>query len=285
MDSVALVKYEKNVKQTLERGLNLIGGFGVLKSPVLIKPNICTITDSTGFSVSDVRVVEALVNLILEENQNLSINIVESDSESKWADKAFKKFGYEQIAEDLRNSGFDVSCVNLSCSPTAPVSFNGVFFKNPDWPDLISGTHYVISLAVAKTHYLTFLTGVLKNLFGFLPMKNQSVYHSKITEVIVDLNRFTKPNLCIVDARVGLEGWDGPKSRNLDSFILGHMPVSVDATLARLMGFNPTKIRHIVEASKYDLGTLNPTILGQNLNAAKVQFNPPRRLSSSALIS
>ena len=185
----------------------------------------------------------------------------------------------------MRSSGFDVSCVNLSCSPTASVTFNGVFFKDPDWPEMITGTRYVISLAVAKTHYLTFLTGVLKNLFGFLPMKNQSAYHSKITEVIVDLNRFTQPDLCIVDARVGLEGWDGPKSRNLDSFILGHMPVSVDATLARLMGFDPTKIRHVVEASKYNLGTLNPIILGQGLKAARVQFDPPRRLSPSALVS
>ena len=48
MDSVALVKVNQDYEKALSEGLNLIGGFGVLQSPVLIKPNICTISDGTG---------------------------------------------------------------------------------------------------------------------------------------------------------------------------------------------------------------------------------------------
>jgi len=285
VDSVALVRYEGDIGKTLEEGVELLGGFGVLKSPFIIKPNICAGVDKTGFAVTDVKIVEALINLVLEEDGNISINIVESDSESKFADKAFEKFGYKSLEEKMRKLGFDVSLVNLSCSPTVSVKLDGFYFKNPELPNVITGPKYFVSMAVAKTHYLTFVTGTLKNLFGLLPRKDQSFYHAYINEVIVDLNRLVRPDLCIVDARVGLEGWAGPRTRCLNTFILGRKPVSVDATMVRVMGFKPEKIRHLVEAEKYGLGTLNPKILGKSLKSTTIKFKPPSDLSRTALLN
>lgn len=285
VDSVALVKYEGDVWKTLREGIELLGGFGVLKSPVIMKPNICAGVDKTGFAVTDVNVVEALVNLVVEEDRNLSIKIVESDSESKFADEAFEKFGYKSLEETLRNSGFDVSLVNLSRSPTISVKLDGLYFKNPELPNVITEPRYFISIAVAKTHPLTLVTGTLKNLFGLLPRKDQSFYHAKINEVIVDLNRLVRPDLSIVDARVGLEGWEGPKTRRLNTFILGKKPACVDAAMARVMGFKPGNVRHLVEAEKYGLGTLNPKILGETLKDTTVKFKPPSNLSRTALLN
>ncbi len=282
MDSVALVKYKGNGGKALEEGIKLIGGFGALKSPLVIKPNICTGIDKTGFAVTDVKMVEAFVRLVLEEDRNLAIKIVESDSESKLANEAFEKFGYKSLEEKLRNLGFDVSLVNLSYSSNVPVRLDGLYFKNPKLPNEITGVKYFVSMAVAKTHYLTFVTGAIKNLFGLLPRKDQSFYHKCINEVIVDLARIARPNLCIIDARVGLEGWEGPKTRRLNTFIIGRNPVSVDATMARTMGFEPEKIRHLVEAEKYGLGTLNPKVLGKSLKSVTVKFKPPSELSPTA---
>ena len=285
MDSVALVKHKGDVEKALEEGIELLGGFGILESSFIVKPNICAGVDKTGFAVTNVEIVEALINLVLEENRNLSIKIVESDSESKFADEAFEKFGYKSLAEKTRNSGFDVSLVNLSRSETVPVKLDGLYFKNPELPKVITGLRYFVSIAVAKTHYLTFVTGTLKNLFGILPRKDQSFYHANINEVIVDLNRLVRPDLCIIDARVGLEGWEGPKTRRLNTFILGRKPVSVDATMARVMGFKPEKIRHLVEAEKYGLGTINPKVLGKSLKSTTVKFKPPPHLSPKALLN
>jgi uncharacterized protein (DUF362 family) len=275
VDSVALVKYKQDIGRALEEGLELLGGFRALKSPVIVKPNICTISDNTGFSVTNVEVVEAIIELLLKENDRLAIRIVESDSQSKFAEEAFEKFGYKQLENDMRSAGFDVSLVNLSQSQFVPVTFDGAYFKNPNLPDAVVGSGYFISVAGAKTHYLTFLTGILKNQFGLLPRKDQGFYHPHINEVIVDLNRLVRPDFCVVDARVGIEGWNGPKSRLLEAFILGYQPVSVDATMARVMGFEPGRIRHLVESSRYDLGTLNPTVLGQSVDALEVKFSPP----------
>ena len=285
MDSVAIVEYEGDVGKTLEKGIKLLGGFGILQSPLTIKPNICADVVKTGFAVTDVKLVEALINLVLKEDRNLSIKIVESDSESKFADEAFEKFGYKSLEEKMNKLGFDVSLVNLSHSPTFPVKLDGLYFKNPELPNLLTGSKSFVSIAIAKTHYLTFITGTLKNLFGLLPRKDQSLFHARINEVIIDLNKLVRPDFCIVDARVGLEGWEGPRMRRLNTFVLGRKPVCVDATIARIMGFKPEKIRHLVEAEKHGLGSLNPKILGKSLKSTTVKFNPPSHLSPIALMN
>ena len=276
LNSVALVKHKDNISKTLEEGLTYIGGFGDLASPVLIKPNICTMSDNTGYSVTRVETVKALVGLLLETDEKLSIRIIESDSESKNAEEAFQKFGYTKLCEEMEAAGFDVKTVDLSNTPLMELQFIGDYFRYPELPEIILSAGYFISLAIPKTHYLSFITGALKNLFGILPKKDQAFYHSKIDEVIVDLARIIRPNLSIIDARVGIEGWNGPKTRRLDAFILGHGAVSVDATMARIMGFEPEQIRHIMNSYVYGLGTIDPSIHGESIESIAVRFKPPK---------
>jgi uncharacterized protein (DUF362 family) len=91
--------------------------------------------------------------------------------------------------------------------------------------------------------------------------------------VIVDLARIIRPNLNIVDARVGVEGWNGPKTRKLDAFIVGREAVSVDSTMVKVMGFEPEQVRHIMETYDYDLGTISPKILGESIESIAVKFD------------
>jgi uncharacterized protein (DUF362 family) len=274
VNSVALVRYKDNVRNTLEEGLAQIGGFGDLESPVLVKPNICTISDGTGYSVTRIETIRALIELLLDTDEKLSIKIVESDSQSKYAEESFKKFGYTQLCEDMQDSGFDVNTVDLSKTPLMKLQFHGDYFEDPELPEIVLNAGYFISVAIPKTHYLSFVTGVLKNLFGILPRKDQAFYHSKIDKVIVDLARIIRPDLNIVDARVGIEGWNGPKTRKLDAFILGREAVSVDSTMVRIMGFKPEQVRHIMETYDYDLGGISPKIVGEPIESIAVKFNP-----------
>lgn len=276
MNTVALVKYKDSIIQSLREGLNHIGGFGPLKSPVLIKPNICTINDDTGYSVTRVETVSALIELLLKANEELSIKIIESDSQSKNAEESFQKFGYSQLCKENQKAGFDVSTVDLSKAPLKELSFHGDYFENPRLPEILLNVGYFISVAVPKTHYLSFVTGVLKNLFGVLPRKDQAFYHSSIDDVIVDLARIIRPSLNIVDARVGVEGWNGPKTRKIDTFILGRGAVSVDSVMARIMGFKPEQVRHIMKTFDYDLGTISPDVLGESIDPMVVRFNPAK---------
>jgi uncharacterized protein (DUF362 family) len=277
MNSVALLRYKQNFKETLEEGLEHLDGFGDLISPVIIKPNICTINDDTGYSVTNVEVVKALAEIILEKDESIPIKIIESDSQSKFAEEAFEKFGYKQLCREMQKAGFDIDTVNLSKSTLVQIEFIGDYFENPELPDVIVEEGYFISVAAAKTHTLSFITGVLKNLFGVLPRKDQAFYHPNIDKVIVDLARIIRPSFNIVDARVGVEGWNGPKTRKLDAFVLGREAVSVDATMAQIMGFKPEQISHIMNLTGYDLGTIDPTVVGESIESVAVEFNQPRK--------
>jgi len=197
--------------------------------------------------------------------------------DKKKAEEAFEKFRYKQLCDDMNDLGFDVRTVDLSKDPMMKLQFVGDYFENPELPETILNAGYFISVAIPKTHYLSFVTGALKNLFGILPRKDQAYYHSRIDDVLVDLARIIKPNLCIIDARVGVEKWNGPKTRRLDAYIVGHGVVSVDATMARIMGFEPQQIRHIMNSHDYDLGTIDPTVLGESIESIAVKFKPPKQ--------
>jgi uncharacterized protein (DUF362 family) len=93
-----------------------------------------------------------------------------------------------------------------------------------------------------------------------------------------------RSNLCLIDGRIGLEGVISGNPRPLGCIILGKNPVSVDATLARLMGFNPERIRHIVEAEKHGLGSINPKIVGDEVEPQIVMFSEPSNLKPKALL-
>ncbi len=285
MSGVALVHYDGDMKRALTEAVKLIGGFGALSSPVIIKPNLCADVDVTGVATTRVQTVEALLHLLLEQDGALAVRIVESDSESKDAEAAFQKLGFTQLAARFTAAGFDVALVNLSQEPTAVVAWDGLYFKQPRLPTVLAEAGYVISLAVPKTHSLTYVTGVMKNLFGLLPRKDQAAYHPQIHEVIVDLNRLIRPDLGVIDAVWGLEGVLRGRPRRVDVVLAGRQPLAVDATMARVMGFDPERIRHLAMAVPYDLGLLRPPILGMPLAAATVPFDPPRPVHAAALLA
>jgi uncharacterized protein (DUF362 family) len=291
-DVVALVKHEGDLSvgsrsKTLEKTIGLIGGFGSLKSPFIIKPNLVThpSRDVTGFACTKVDMVKALLRLVLQEQKGLSIKIVESNSVSKFADEeTFEGYGYKDLEERLKKESYDISLVNLSEPPLNKIKFDGLYFKELELHKLLTESNYFSSVAVAKTHPLTNITGVIKNLFGLLPRKNKTFYHSHINDVIIDLNRFVKPDLCIVDAIVGMEGVERGITRRVNALIVGKNPVSVDATMARIMGFKPERIRHLVIGEKYGLGTLHPKVVGDSIDSLTVKFKPPANLRPTALI-
>jgi uncharacterized protein (DUF362 family) len=227
MDIVALVECKDDFGEALGEAVELIGGLGSLGSPLVVKPNVCTGDDTTGYANVDVGVVEALVNRILAENENASLKVVESNSLVKWADKAFESYGYRGYVDRLSGEGVDISLHNLSNSPLTRIEYDGYYFKNPELPSPLADAGGFVSVALAKTHPLTWVTGALKNMFGVLPRKDQNVYHPAIHEVVLDLNRMFRSGLCLIDGRVGLEGVIKGRRRKPGCIILGRNPASL----------------------------------------------------------
>ena len=284
MDTVAFLKCSGSFKETLGEAITLIGGIGKLGSPLILKPNLCTDNDHTGCANVKVEVIEALVDHILEGDTEIEIRIVESDSGSKYADKAFERYGYGAYVDGLSGRGVNISLHNLSKSPLTRFEYDGYYFKDPELPSPLMDAGSFASVALAKTHSLTMITGALKNMFGLLPRKDQNFYHPEIHEVILDLNRMFRSSLCLIDGRMGLEGVISGNPRSLGCVILGLNPVSVDATMARVMGFDPERIRQIVEAERHGLGSMHPEVVGDDPESHVVEFKTPSGLKSSAVL-
>ena len=70
----------------------------------------------------------------------------------------------------------------------------------------------------------------------------------------------------------------------LGCVILGRRPASVDAVMARAMGFDPGRIRHVVEAAGWGRGSLDPVVVGDDLESSVVEFREPSGLRASALL-
>jgi uncharacterized protein (DUF362 family) len=109
----------------------------------------------------------------------------------------------------------------------------------------------------------------MKNLFGVVPGAvygwPKNLLHARgITESIVDLTASLAPHFAIVDGIVGMEG-DGPimgTPKPLGAVVMGPDLVAVDATSARLIGVNPSKLEYLVTASRF-LGNIDSSRIEQ----------------------
>jgi uncharacterized protein (DUF362 family) len=128
-------------------------------------------------------------------------------------------------------------------------------------PSAIRQADLVVSLPKLKTHHWAGVTLAMKNLFGVMPgvvygWPKNVLHHAGIPESILDINATVRPALAIVDGIVGMEG-DGPimgTPRRLGALVLGTNLPAVDATCARLMGFDPARLAYLAGAS----GRLGP---------------------------
>ncbi len=132
-------------------------------------------------------------------------------------------------------------------------------------PQTLLTADIVVSMPKVKTHHWAGATLALKNLFGVVPgakygwPKNILHWHG-IDRSIVDIAATVPIHLVIADGIVAMEG-DGPllgNPRNLNRIVISDDAVAADATCARLMGFEPSRIGYLKTAGGF-LGNLDET--------------------------
>jgi uncharacterized protein (DUF362 family) len=128
-------------------------------------------------------------------------------------------------------------------------------------PQSLRRADWIVSLPKMKTHHWAGVTLSMKNLFGVMPgmcygWPKNVLHHAGIVQSILDINAAVQPHLAIIDGIIGMEG-DGPimgTPRPANLVVMGTNLPAVDATTARLMGFDPHRIEHLKHAS----GRLGP---------------------------
>ena len=116
-----------------------------------------------------------------------------------------------------------------------------------------------------KTHQWSGVILSMKDMFGGVPgarygwPKTIPTHWKGIQESIIDLCATVPVHFVIADGIVAMEG-KGPlngAARTLETIVLAGDPVAADATCARLTGFEPDRIAHICEGSRF-LGNSSP---------------------------
>ncbi len=137
-----------------------------------------------------------------------------------------------------------------------------------------------------KTHHWAGVTLSMKNLYGIVPgvkygWPKNTLHVTGIEQNINELYETMPPQAAIVDGIIGMED-DGPlfgKPKASQVLVVGHDLVAVDATCARIMGFEPTKdvCRHIWYAGWLGQGQFDKDKIVQkalSLESVQQTFTP-----------
>ena len=143
------------------------------------------------------------------------------------------------------------------------LKLNRIFPEGIEIPKMFVGSS-ILHLPTVKTHGHSVTTGAIKNAFGGLLKEVRHYAHEFIHEVLVDLlymQRELHPAVfAVMDGTVVGDG-AGPRTmlpREGNLILAGADSVALDATAARLMGFDPLAIPYLRMAHDRGLGVADP---------------------------
>ncbi len=169
---------------------------------------------------------------------------------------------------------------------------NDVYKTGFSIPKKFIGTN-IIHLPTVKTHIFTTTTGAMKNAFGGLLNEKRHWTHEVIHETLVDLlmiqKHIHKGIFAVMDGTIA---GDGPGPRCMTPYVKNVMlasadQVAIDAVAAKLMGFDPMKIKFIRIAHEMGLGCGDPSKIriAGDVDAANENWHfegPYKRLTFAA---
>ena len=255
--------YRVDFADAISRGLETLR-IDVRGKRVLLKPNLVEYENGSCINTNPIVVAGAAVAML--RAGAASVIVAEGPGHRRDIEYLLVSSGlYDQLRE-LR-----VPFVDLNQDDVRTVSLRSRFtgLESLLLPASVLSADLLVSVAKLKTHHWAGMTCGMKNLFGVVPgavygwPKNVLHVHG-IPESIVDLNATLRPGLTIVDAVVAMEG-DGPimgRPRPMGFIAMGTDTVAVDATCARVIGFNPHRLDYLKSAADF-LGNIDAARIDQ----------------------
>ncbi|MGD2087070.1 MAG: DUF362 domain-containing protein [Candidatus Aminicenantes bacterium] len=292
---VAVVRCEdynqEKVRQAVKKGIDLLGGISGLINPgekILLKPNLL-VGDNP---LRGTNTHPLLLQSVGEVFKTGGANLFYGDSPGIGKpERAARRAGYARVAEEL-----DMQLADFQTGVT--VSFPEALLAKQMY--LAAGAleaDGIISISKMKTHGFTRITGAVKNQFGCIPGFRKSEYHVKMpdvydfSKVCVDINRYLKPRLYIMDGIAAMEG-NGPRGGelvNMKVLLFSTDPVALDAICCRLIDLDPEFVPTARIGKEGGLGTYKSDeirIVGADIEELinknfQVVRRPPERLTRS----
>jgi hypothetical protein len=263
-------------------------------------------------SVTDLRVVRAVIDYLVENKCGARITIAEGSDQwlpedrskspvdgwtTEWGG-AFGGLSYVKMVAELSKQHpgirFELADLNFGESLELPVSTKPLARQNPSGAyaigKVIQQCDKLISIAPLKTDTRTGVALTFNNYFGIAPGEKYGFPKSELLklgspeEVMLDLFSYHPADYCILGGPFGVEGDapDGPEAAPVHHNLLvtGTKAVSVDAVAALLMGFTMEQVPYLALAEKSgDYGTAITDYIWTRGNDVEQASRPFRKSS------
>ena len=267
--TVKIFRAKDDVSEVVEEAVANSGLRG--KHRIFIKPNLSHPEYVPGV-VTSPELMRQLVGLLRDGNSEVIVGESNGFNYPCWT--AFDKTGAEAAVKAAGGS-----VINLSEDKVVEVKFQGnTPLKRLFLPKTVLEADAVVDLALMKTHEFMAYSGAVKNLFGCVPSNKRIYLHPYLPEVFYRLYTLFKPQLTIMDARVGIEG-NGPtkgKPVKMGLMLTGNDALAVDIAAAKIMmlDWKETYLGYI--ANKTGMREEDIAVEGLPIATVERKFEPPR---------
>lgn len=256
---VAVVKYEEPVK-SVRKAVEMSNGPAVFQSgaKVFIKPNIVFWNKHYPIpkygSITTSRVIEDMIILLKECGIN-DITIGEGTVINKSGAKGLQEHAFETLGYNVLKKKYGIKTLNVFERPFKKIDMGDDVVLN--YNEDILNADLVVDIPVLKTHGQTTVSLALKNLKGSIDIPSRKKCHN--TDPVKDLNYWVSrivepmpPIFAIIDGIYSLElgpGYDG-RARRTNLLIASTDVLSADMCGAKVLGFDPASVPHLVHVAK-----------------------------------
>jgi uncharacterized protein (DUF362 family) len=242
-------RYDGPLEQTIRDGLVAAGvdPAALGGKRVLLKPNLVEPTRSCPQMTTHPAVVVAAAEVFRRWGAEVSVG--EGPGHMRDTEMALGESGMQDALDNARLGFADLNYSQLGWVKNAggATSLAGFHF-----PREVVEADLIVSMPKMKTHHWVGYTGALKNLYGVIPgikygWPKNVLHYAGIPESIFDINASLTKTVAIVDGILAMEG-DGPimgSPKPMGLVVIGTNSTAVDATLGRIMGFDPEKISYL----------------------------------------
>lgn len=245
--------YEADLVDPIVRGLKEFD-LAPRGKRIVLKPNIVEF-DPAGVINTHPRVIQAAIEAFLRLGA-AEVIVAEGPGHRRDNEYLLAASGMADILRAKR-----VRYVDLNFDAVRPLALRSRFTGMDQlyFPRTVLEADLFVSMPKLKTHHWVGVTLSMKNLFGIIPSAiygwPKNVLHwAGLDNSIVDItSTLPVPSFAIVDGIVGMEG-NGPiqgEAKPAGLLVMGSDFPAVDATCARLMGIDPSKVQYLAWAGQF----------------------------------
>ena len=228
----------------------------VLSGNILIKPNIVTANkEYIHHSFTAPAMLESMVTTLRRDFSQDRITIGESGGIGMPTRMFFAESGIAGTAKRLKVALRDF---NEEQVVTLPLE-KGKCHKTMEVAKSLYEADFKIWMPKMKFHIVTDITNALKLNIGILNHKERFLFHDdRLHHKIVDMLEIGYPDLIVSDAVTIGKGFESsPYPVHLGAILISNEPLACDMVAARILGYDPQKVLHLVEAQKRGYGSLD----------------------------